>query len=481
MRRIYLILAVAVCLVLAAAPAFAFGKIMYSDRPLNLRDARSPRAEWVGSLYAGQKVRVAHEVDGWVAVYEPGATDPSESKAAGFSNAKFLKPTRGRYEPKEWGELAVSSTKLNVRSEPSVRGTKVRTLQPGERVIIDFPEDEWTVVFSADATIRSRLNGIGYVSAKYLDPVTAGTAAASASEPAREQASAPSAPVVRQTVEPPTPVPAATQAAESTAIRRVALTNEVNVHQSRTTTSPLVRTLRPGDVVQLGLLRNGWYAVFKASDMIRSESSSIGYSLQSALEQNTREAGIAVAPAAPAEPAQSAASSRPAAPAREAEPQVSAQALKAEALSSPKSAPQPRESRHEPTLAPVSKKSGQQTMVIDRAAFKDAKRPDPTPDKNAHGYRYKFMEKSETREYGQIWITLKVFLATTKLPDRAALKDFASSLWKDHRRVTKNVLVEIYVPGMDLDDLAWGVVKFDYDGMTELWTRQATLFGTKFM
>ncbi|XXJ20212.1 SH3 domain-containing protein [Desulfovibrio caledoniensis] len=474
MRRISIILA-AVCLALTAGPAFAFGKIMYSDRPLNLRDARSPRGEWVGSLYAGQKVRVAHEKDGWVAVYEPTATDPSEARAAGYSNAKFLKPARGRYEPKPWGELAASSTKLNIRSKPSVRGAKVMTLQPGERVLVDFPEDDWIVIFSPDATIRSRLNGIGYASAKYLEPVTAATPPA----PAPEPAPTPAAPVVRQAVEPPAPASATEAPETSPAIQRVALTNEVNVHQSRTTTSPLVRTLRPGDVVQLGLLRNGWYAVFKASDMIRSESSSIGYALQTAMQASSREAGIAVAPAASVEPAKSAA------------PVVSTEDLKAEALKSKRPAPRAPESapaaRPEPAPAPAPAArtapapARQQTMVIDRSAFKDAKRPDPTPDQNAHGYRYKFLEKAETREYGQVWITLKVFLATTKLPDRTALKDFASSLWKEHRRVTKNVLVEVYLPGMDLDDLAWGVVKFDYDAMTELWTRQATLFGTRFM
>jgi hypothetical protein len=481
MRRIFILILAAVCLILAAAPAFAFGEIMYSDRPLNLRDARSPRAEWVGSLYAGQKVRVAHAKDGWVAVYEPSATDPSESKAAGFSNAKFLKPTRGRYEPKPWGEQAVSSTKLNLRSKPSVRGAKVGTLQSGQRVIIDFPEDDWTVVFSPDATIRSRLNGIGYASAKYLEPVTEAAPPA----PAPEAKPAPAAPVVRQTVEPPAQAQAEPEPMPSTAIRRVALSNEVNVHQSRTTTSPLVRTLRPGDVVQLGLLRNGWYAVFKASDMIRSESSSIGYALQTAMDENSREAGIAAAPPAPAAPA------APAKSAPSAAPVVTAEELKAEALKperpasvaserapepAPRAAPAPT-----PAAKPAPESGKQQTLVIDRSAFKDVKRPDPAPDQNAHGYRYKFLEKSETREYGHVWITLKVFLATTKLPDRTALKDFASSLWKEHRRVTKNVLVEVYLPGMNLDDLAWGVVKFDYDGMTELWTRRATLFGTKFM
>jgi len=477
MRRILFFVFFAVALSMAASPAFAFGRIMYSDRPLNLRDARSPRAEWVGSLYAGQKVRVAREQDGWVAVYEPSATDPDRARVAGYSNAKFLKPTRGRYEPKEWGELAVTSTKLNVRSKPSVRGRKVATLQDGQRVITDFPEDDWVVVFPAGATIRSRLNGIGYVSAKYLGPVPA-DAPAPAPAPA-----APAAPVVRQAVQPPAPP------ASGLSVRRVAMANEVNVHQSRTTTSPLVRTLRPGDVVQLGLLRNGWYAVFKASDVIRSESSSIGYSLQSAMDGNSREAGVGAADAAPAAAAKPSAPAETAKPAASQESVVSVEQLKAEAVKPQAVKSEARAPRPAPAPAPKPSAGAgepaaprkQQTMIIDRSAFVDAKRPDPTPDQNAHGYRFKFLEKSETREFGQVWINLKIFLATTKLPDSGALKDFASSLWKDHRRVTKNVLVEVYLPGMDVDDLAWGVVKFDYDGLIEIWTRQATLFGTKFM
>jgi len=453
MRRIFFPVVAAVLFILSASHAFAFGKIMYADRPLNLRDDRSPRGEWVGSLYAGQKVRVAFEENGWVAVYEPGATDADKAKPAGYSNAKFLKPVRGRYEPKPWGEAAYSTTKLNIRSKPDARSAKVGVLRPMERVIMDFPEDEWILVFSPDATIRSNMNGIGYCSAKYLEPIPAGAA------PAPAKAS--------------TPEPAGLRAggqAAAPVFQRVALTNEVDVHQSRTTASPLVRTLRPGDVVQLGLPGNGWYAVFKANDMIRSESSSLGYSRRTAMDANSRQADDVAAPVAVSStpgttPGTAPAASRPA-------PVVSAEAIKSEAVKSTSVKPAPP--------APV-RSEGQQTMVIDRSAFRKANRPDPTPDQTAHGYRFKFLEKSETREYGQVWITLKVFLSTTKLPDREAFKDFAASLWKDHRRVTKNVLVEVYLPGMDTDDLAWGVAKFDYDGMIEMFVRRATLFGTKFM
>ncbi len=71
--------------------ASAFGEIRYPDRPLNLRKARSAKASWVGSLYPGQKVRIAFLKDGWVAVFEPGETRNSESAAVGYSNVKYLK------------------------------------------------------------------------------------------------------------------------------------------------------------------------------------------------------------------------------------------------------------------------------------------------------------------------------------------------------------------------------------------------------
>ena len=154
----------------------------------------------------------------------------------------------------------------------------------------------------------------------------------------------------------------------------------------------------------------------------------------------------------------------------------------------PAAAPEPEpatEPQAQAAEVPASKitvsETGQQSMVIDRTAFAGKKRPDPTPDKTAHGYQYRFLEKSETRQLGEAWVTLKVFLSTTKLPDRQGLEDFATSLWKEHRRVTKKVAVLIYLPGMDTEDLAYGVIKFDDSKLLELWVRKATLFGTKFL
>ena len=470
MRKIAILTATIVCLlVLAVAQAFAFGEIRYTDRPLNLRDGRSPKAKWVGNLYAGQKVRIAHSRDGWVAIYEPDATDGSEGAAIGFSNAKYLQKKRTRYEPKELGKLVYTYRALNVRTKPDVSGRKVETLKAGTHVRIDFPDGDWARVFLPNATIRSNLNGLGYSSVKYFKPASKKTLAKATkvSKPQPIQVEE-DIPVVTEpddvvsgqgqvsgnvaTTPPPTPVAAPKP-------KFVTATTLINVHADRTTGSSLNRTLKPGDTVQVGLLQHGWYAVFNRNELVLIEGRAIGYSLQSIMDKGTR--------AATGQLRELALSAGPA-------PTVSTKSV------SKSTAPV---SKPKPVAASTSKSSasGQKTITIDRKKFAKTKKPDPTPNKTAHGYKYRVMEKSETRQLGEAWITLKVFMSTTKKPTRDSLKDFSTTLWKENRRVTKNVAVLIYLPGMDVEDLAYGVIKFDDKQLLEIWVREATLFGTQFL
>jgi len=471
MRNITIVLTTVACLLfLVVAQAFAFGDIRYTDRPLNLRDGRSPKAKWVGNLYAGQKVRIAHLRDGWVAVYEPNATDGSEAAAIGFSNVKYLQKKRTRYEPKELGELVYTYRALNVRTKPDVRGRKIMTLKAGTHVRIDFPDEDWTRVFPPDATIRSNLNGIGYSSVKYFKPATKKSLAKATKAPKPQPVQVEDGiPVVTEPDEivtgqgqvsgsvaatpPPAPIPAPKP-------KFVTATTSINVHTDRTTGSSLARTLKPGDTVQVGLLQHGWYAVFSRNELVLVKDRAIGYALQSIVDKGTRtasdqsrELALTTGPAVPA----SAVKSVPKA-----------------------AAPAPRP-KPVATSAQKSSGNGQKTITIDRSSFTKTKKPDPTPNKTAHGYKYRLLEKSETRQLGEPWITLKVFLSTTKKPTRDSLKDFASTLWKENRRVTKNVAVLIYLPGMDVEDLAYGVIKFDDKQLLEIWVREATLFGTRFL
>lgn len=491
MKKNHIIAFGVLLLLLLASTAFAFGEIRYTDRPLNLRDGRSPKHAWIGNLYPGQKVRIAHLKDGWVAVYEPNASDGSESAAVGFANVKYLKKERTRHEPKEWGEMKYAIRALNVRSKPDIKGRKVKTLKSWEHVLVDFPEGDWILVFEPDATIRSKMNGIGYSSAKYFRTATEKTKASVGfgktpeavtpltPEPAPEPipvVAADNAEVVSgvgQVSGAVTPPPAQPKAL-NVPPRLVEATKKINVRLERTSASRLVRTLKSGDRVKVGLLENGWYAVFGEAERVHAESQPMGYALESIINKGTE--ALISRPKSVSKPEPAAVKPVPA-------PKPEPVAVKPQAAPKPEPTPVANpvvEKAQRTASAPAAKDSGKKTMVIDRTGF-TKKRPDPTPDKSAHGYQYRFLEKSETRQFGEAWITLKVFLATTKLPNRQQLEDFATTLWKDHRRVTKNVAVLIYLPGMDTEDLAYGVIKFDDKRLLELWVRKATLFGTKFM
>lgn len=463
MKNFSKLLAAFACVLFLAGQAQAFGQIAYPDRPLNLRAARSARAKWVGSLHPGQMVRIAFMKDGWVAVFEPGETRASESAAVGFSNAKYLKAKPTRVEPKPWGELVYTVRNLNIRKKATVRSPRVDMLKAGERVKIDFPDGDWTMVFSSKATIRSEMNALGYCSSKYFKPVPA-SEVKSAPKPApkvssvveagsgKGQVSSAVAPPPAEPAVPPTkpaaapakPVappakatqPSVTEKAtvDKTWGRVVVIDSPLNLYKERTSTSKPVRALRPGESVRVDFLDRGWYAVFPKNAVVRKESRAMGYALRSLID------GDDGAKATP-------------------EPVRASGAASTD----------------------TGDGTGRKTLVIDRSRLKQAKRADPTPDKTAHGYQYRLLEKSETKRYGENWITLNVFLAAKTLPGLDALKDFATTLWKEHKRQGKNLAVLIYLPGMDTEDLSFGVIRFSDERMLEVWVRKTTLFGTDFM
>ena len=418
MKRLELIILSSVCLILlAASSAMAFGEIRYPDRPLNLRAGRTASDAWVGSLYPGQKVRVGFLQDGWYAIFEPGETKNTEAAAVGYSNAKFLKKQRERHEPKKWGELVQAIQNLNIRSKPSRGGAKIGMLSAGEKLVMDFVSDEWAMIFSTDATIRSKLNRRGYANVQFLVPT--------GSVPV--QAAAPKAKVA--------PAPASTTQPKlgTTAWGKViTVPGKINLRQKRTSGSKLVRTLQPGETVRVDFLENGWYAVFQENEPLRREKRAMGYALKTLLDKKSAQ---------------------------------NVNSIREVATSG---------------TGDVAVKEGPRTIVIPKKHAKPASRPDPGADKIAHGYQYKLLETAETKKFGESWISLKVFLSTSKLPSREALEDFATTLWEEHRRANRNLAVLIYLPGMNTEDLAYGVVQFSDEGLLETWVRRVTLFGTPF-
>jgi len=407
----------AFCLVLlTAAAASAFGELRYPDRPLNLRDGRNSRTNRVGGLVQGQEVRVAFLENGWVAVFEPSETNHSEDAAVGYTNLKYLKTEQVNPEKSKWGRLMEAVDETTVHSKAAGLSEEIGSLAKGELVRTDFPEDDWIMVFPASATIRSKMGAIGFARKKKFKKV-----------------SAKNKPVVTASI---------SKRAKNderdvyTSWGKVlTVTGSVDLYRKRSDKSRRVVSLAAGERVRVDFLEDGWLAVFKEEERLRKEYRAIGFaSEEQLLGKNDLSVSLAQTLAA-------ATSEQQAGPA---------------------------------TTGTL------QRVVLDKNRITSSKRPDPKTDKVVHGYKYKILKKGQTKQQGETWITLKVFLATTKLPKQDALIDISTTLWKQYRRVSKKLAVLIYLPGMDTEDLSYGVVKFSDEELEESWVRKTTLFGTKF-
>jgi len=409
----------AFCFVLlTAVAASAFGEIRYSDRALNLRDGRNPDSNWVGSVAMGQEVRVAFLEGGWVAIFEPSETRETLDAAVGYANLKYLKTDRHQSEDSKWGRNMKTVSAATLRDSASALGESLGTLDAGTDVRADFADDDWIMVFPAGATIRSKMGALGFVRKSDLRP-------ASESAPKAEVEAAPSI---------------ATRAMNDKRDvytdwgKLVVLTSPVKIYRERNADSRLETTLGPGKRVRVDFLGDGWYAVFKETERLRKEYRAIGYARKDSVE------GLA-------------------------EESVSLDQTLAAATGA----------------VPDAQSPARQTLELDKDRITGGPHPDPKPDKTIHGYEYKLIRKDQVKKQGDTWITLTVFLATTKLPTQDALEDFATSLWKEYRRATKNLAVLVYLPGMDTNDISYGVIQFDDEKMIESWVRRTTLFGTKFL
>jgi hypothetical protein len=407
----------AFCIVLlTAVAASAFGELRYPDRPLNLRDGRNSRTNRVGGLVQGQEVRVAFPKNGWVAVFEPSETNYSEDAAVGYTNLKYLKTEQINPDKSKWGRLMETVDETMVHAKAAGLSEKIGSLAKGKLVRTDFPEDDWFMVFPASATIRSKMGAIGFARKKKFKRV-----------------SAKNKPVVTDSI---------SKRANNderdvyTSWGKVlTVTSPVGLFRERSDKSRRVASLAAGERVRVDFLKDGWLAVFKEEERLRKEYRAMGFAREDQLV-----------------------------------PKEDSTISLAQTLAAATSEPQ----------ASSAKTGTQQRVVLDKNRITSPKRPDPKTDKIVHGYKYKILKKGQIKQQGETWITLKVFLATTKLPKQDALVDISTTLWKQYRRVSKKLAVLIYLPGMDTEDLSYGVVKFSDEELEESWVRKTTLFGTKF-
>ncbi|MDP3426546.1 MAG: hypothetical protein Q8S17_04115, partial [Humidesulfovibrio sp.] len=185
-----------------------------------------------------------------------------------------------------FGEVRLVETPTNVRQQRDPKSPLVRTLQPGEKVRVDFVRASgWGTVFELGETQRDEAKALGYADVRLLKPVDAAGQGKAVAAPAPSRSMAQAPPVQAQHAQ-----SAKSRSAESAQIRQVEARTEI--HKERSLKSPIVAVLVPGERVQTAYLREGFFAVFKLGDQARNEATAVGYVPQ----------GMVKLPPAPAQP-----------------------------------------------------------------------------------------------------------------------------------------------------------------------------------
>ncbi len=167
-----------------------------------------------------------------------------------------------------WGEVRVVETPINVRQIRSPQAPIVRTLKPGERVKVDFVRPSgWGAIFDPDAAERDETKALGFADVRLLKPADpaaqpkpAAPAAAPAAAPSRSAAPA---------------AEGARQSSQASQLSQVEARTEV--FKERSLKSQVVAVLAPGERIQTGFLRDGFFAVFRLNDPAATEAAAVGY------------------------------------------------------------------------------------------------------------------------------------------------------------------------------------------------------------
>lgn len=379
----------------------------------------------------------------------------------------------------DWGELATPVSPVNLRQTRDLKSASRDVLMPGEIVRVDFLEDGWYAVFRPNAKARDESKAIGFVRANFLKPAPGqGKAAAKAPAPAKA-APPPAAASKEPRLEPVAPPAALTKVSSPAWGRLVSLKHRVDLSRRPSQYSGQVRSLESGAWVRVGTLERGWYAVYAPEEPEQDQAKAWGFASAEAID------GPSAAPAKPqveeAEEPEAEVPAPPPAPTPApvaqvpAPPQVPAPMVSVPAAPPPAPLAAPAKApAAPPTLRPADRPVSVASPFVQR-------NPEiPKGDKTLHGFRYAVMDTDEDRVAGVSVIEIKVYLDVTVLPEREAIKDFCTSMWREKRQGGRELVVDVYLPDTDLKGLPYAVAHFDDSGLQEYFTRRTLLFGTRF-
>lgn len=185
-----------------------------------------------------------------------------------------------------FGEVRYADRPLNVRAGRSLEAAHVKTLQPGDKVRVDFLEDGWYAVFEENATERDEAKALGYANARFLLPVgkaSAAPAAPAVPAPAAVEVKAavapavPTVPAPEKTAAQAVPAPAGAPLVPSVKAEIKAAAKATALRKARALNAPTVGSLAPGERVQAAFLQDGWFAVFRLNEKNITESKALGF------------------------------------------------------------------------------------------------------------------------------------------------------------------------------------------------------------
>ncbi len=467
------ILALALCLGLAfSTVAFAqdWGRLMTPTQPLNVRKERDRKSAKVATLKPGQVVRVDFLKDDWYAVFDPDETERDEAKALGYSKADYLRPVQSA----QWGEIRVVEPKmLNVRKGRGPKFEHAKTLYAGDLVKIDFPRDGWVAVFEPDARERKESKAIGYANARFLVKPSPKQLAKlpKASEVKPPEAKAPE---IEAPEAEPTPVPAA---ADSDWGMLVRLTDNAKIRQTPDTEGTLLVTMVRGDLLKVYGRNGDWLRAYMPQERTPSPAAALGWVHKDLLDLSEDE--LAGQPRA--EPL-AAASTEEAEEPEPAEPVAEPAALVEEPAVEPVAEPVEDMATAAETFAaaPQQAEREEHVLVVPKEVGGEPSHGiEPVADQEAHGFRYALLSVKGQDPLVK-FMEIRVWVDVTVVPDSEDLRDLATTIWIREGNQGKQGVVSIYLPGQDLNNLSYAQGRFGPRGPAEFWTRETTLYGTRF-
>jgi lipopolysaccharide export system protein LptA len=176
-----------------------------------------------------------------------------------------------------FGEVRYADRPLNVRAGRSLDAAHVKTLQPGDKVRVDFLQDGWYAVFDENAAEADESKALGYANARFLLPVGKGPAAQAPAVAPAPVAPAPAVPVPAAPAKAAAAPEKAAPLAFTVKSEIKAAAKAVTLRTGRALNAPAAGTLAPGERVQAAFLRDGWYAVFRLSEKNLEESKALGF------------------------------------------------------------------------------------------------------------------------------------------------------------------------------------------------------------